>query len=790
MNLMQLYPQEASTRLEFDKLLHLLSEFCYNPIAKERAIHLKPSTVFKQIETELEKLAALKELLESGEKFPRQSYFDVSEMLNRLAINDMILESEDLLLYASHLETVYAIYRFFLTHSKQFTVLGGLIDEIALHENLLTTITQVIDDDGNVKTEASPELKRLRSEQIGKLKELDKVFRKVLKNNDKSSLLGDVNESIRNGRRVLAVKAENKRTVKGIIHDESESGKTVFIEPEETVFLNNQLFELERQERREIVKILHNLCNTLRAYLPELKQYHELLIQADLLYAKVSLAQKTAAQQPKLVAYPCINLIEAYHPLLYLNLHSQKKKIVKHQVSLDHENRILLISGPNAGGKSVALKTVALLQLMVQSGLLPSCHSNSVFGVFNQLFAELGDNQSIDNQLSTYSSHLTHMNYFLKHVNEKTLIFIDEFGTGTDPRIGGAIAEAVLQELTDKKTFGLINTHYGNLKTFAENHAHIQNASMLFDEEKLSPTYILKVGKPGSSYAIEIARRSGLPENVLQKAKKLVGKSDVKLEEVLNKMGMQEKELEEKHKHLNSESARLQKMIQELNRQHRELNIQQKQLKYEQLLNKQKEAEIKKATIEAYLKQLEQKQLSSKEATKQWEEVQEQLKDTSRHLVEKKREIHKPKQKVEVKPGLSVTLLEGDEVGKVLEIRNKTAIVAFGLLKTQVNVADLIVVDEVASAKSKTQTDVVSTQTISEIDLRGKSKAEVIAELDDFIDKAILNDVYEIRILHGKGSGVLRNTVVQILHSHKNIESYHHPEDKQGGNGVTLAKIR
>ena len=513
---MQLLPRDLFEKLEFDKVLELLERECLGELGRAAVRCLQPISRLGSIEKRLEEASEFKRTIEQNDRFPIAVYSDVSEELKMLEVEGYVLPEDGLRNINIQLRSIRDIFHFFYTSRREtYSTLYSIIRKTSFEEGLIEAIEKVIDEDGNIRPDASPELLKIRKQIASKQKELERQFRTIINEYKAKGWLSDNVESFRNGRRVLSVPSEHKRKIRGIIHDESTTGKTAFIEPEAIIDINNDIFDLETDERREVYRILKELSAQLRPYVPQMRVYQDIVVRYDVIQAKARLAMQMDAYQPKLVDKPHFGIIKGRHPLLYL----KNKKLGRPTVPFDFQlfggNRILMLSGPNAGGKSITLKSVGLMQLMLQSGLLIPVMDGSEVGIFQQLFADIGDQQSIEDDLSTYSSRLENMRNFLEKAGPETLVLIDEFGSGTDPKIGGAIAEAILKELNERKVFGVITTHYSNLKIYAFKARGIVNGSMYFDKESLSPTYELQVGRPGSSYAFEIAQKSGLNKKVL-----------------------------------------------------------------------------------------------------------------------------------------------------------------------------------------------------------------------------------------------------------------------------------
>ncbi len=503
---MRLFPSSAIQQLEFDKIKILLAGYCRTEYARDKSENLRIHTRMDFIRPELLQAYEYKLLFQNHLYFPEDAVINLTKELRLLNIEGAVLTGSQFLSIKKLAIAIQQIFRWFDNDRRiAFPSLALVINETYLEKNIVNIIDEILDDDANVKDSASQELSEIRQRLYKKRNELRRLFDKIVSRLNKQGYLAEIEESFINGRRVLAVFAEQKRTIKGILHGESDSRRTAFIEPEETTGLNNEIFSLETDEKKEVYKILQKLTAQMRSYHSLLSIYHEILGEYDFIRAKAKFALEYNGNMPSVQDRAFLNLVNACHPLLFIYNEKQQKPTISVNVSLDDDNRILVISGPNAGGKTVTLKTAGLLQMMVQSGLLVSCSPESEFGIFKQLMIHIGDTQSLEFELSTYSSHLLNMKYFMENANGKTLFFIDELGSGSDPNLGGAFAEVIMEELAKKHAIGIVTTHYLNLKVMANKVPGIMNGAMAFDEKNLKPLYKLVVGKPGSSYTFSIA---------------------------------------------------------------------------------------------------------------------------------------------------------------------------------------------------------------------------------------------------------------------------------------------
>lgn len=703
---MRLYPETALTQLEFDKVRTLLESHCKTLHAREKAMQLRIHTRKEYIQLELQQTFEFKSILQQAQYFPNDFTLPLQQELRLLAIPGALITGEQWLQIRRLSENTANIFRWFDTERRQaFPAMAQVIKDVYYEKTIIEMIDEVIDEQGNVKDNASPDLQKIRMNLYRKRNELRRMFEKVIAKLAKAGYTADIDESFSNGRRVVAVFSEHKRQVKGILHGESDSRKTSFIEPEETIDLNNTVFALEHDELKEVQRILRQLTARLSVYAPLLSQYLSISGEYDFIRAKAKLAIDMNGQLPELSDKAHVHLINAYHPLLLLYNKAANKPTIPVSLTLDEQNRILVISGPNAGGKTVTMKTIGLNQLLLQSGLLVPVSPDSQMGIFKQLFIHIGDTQNLEFELSTYSSHLLHMKSFIESANGKTLFFIDELGSGSDPNLGGAFAEVIMEELARKHSFGVVTTHYLNLKVMANHTKGIINGAMQFDEVNLQPMYKLIVGKPGSSYTFAIAERIGLPQHLINRARKLVEEDHFKLDRLLNRTEQDLQQLEQEKKQLHKllrENDRLKKemevvMDKERHRQQVELLKQQNRITEDRLL---------------YLKNMERKLKQIVLDWKKSENKQEVIKNLQNLLFKQKETIvvNKLAKKVDQKYkelnqqiviGTLVKLKKNYQVGEVKEIRGKKAIVQIGLLPMHVNLLDLIAVEKVAEPESK-----------------------------------------------------------------------------------------
>ncbi len=694
---MRIFPESALLQLEFDKVKALLAAHCRTEYAKLKAENLRIHTRKDYIELELRQTHEFKFLVQNGQYFPTDYILNLAKELQLLSISGAALTGDQFMQIRKLAENMQSIFRWFDTERKiAYPSLTKVISETRYEKIIIQLIDEILDESGSVRDNASKELSEIRMGLYRKRNELRRMFDRILSKLNKAGYAADIEEAFLNGRRVVAIFAEHKRQVKGILHGESDTRKTSFIEPEETIGLNNDIFSLEHSETREVYRILRELTSKLSVHATLLKTYHDILGEYDFINAKAKLAMDVHGNFPQLHDKAIVHLKDAYHPLLYLYNQRNKKPTIPTNIELNEKNRILVISGPNAGGKTVTMKTVGLLQLMIQSGLLIPVHPDSEMGIFKQIMIHIGDTQSLEFELSTYSSHLKNMKHFMENANGKTLFFIDELGSGSDPNLGGAFAEVILEELVKKHAFGIVTTHYLNLKVMANKTSGIINGAMAFDEKNLMPLYKLIIGKPGSSYTFSIAERIGLEPRLISRARDLVEEDHFRLDKLLNRT---EQDLQS----IEKEKKELQKLMKENERLKKEMEI---------LINKERHAqqvEILKQQNKIsedriiYLKEMERK---LKQIIFDWRKSDDKsdvIKQMQALLFKQKEKQgnEKVKKKFDLKyqevggdaqVGDKVMMKKNHQVGTLKEVRGKKAVVQLGLIPITVDMIDLLVV--------------------------------------------------------------------------------------------------
>ncbi len=849
-----IYPKTFEDKIGFNEIRTLLRERCLSSLGKEEVDKITFMDNVKAINTQLSRVREFRRLQEEEENFPLNYFFDVRQSVARLRLEGTHMEEDELFDLRRSLGTVNDIVTYLNRTDEDAAVAatddGWRKDPVypypALHELaegvvtfplILQRIDQILDKFGKIRDTASPELLNIRRELAKVEGSISRTLYSILRSAQSEGLIEkDVTPAMRDGRLVIPVVPTMKRKIKGIVHDESASGKTLFIEPTEVVEANNRVRELEAEERREVIRILTEMAKVIRPHVPQILDSYKLLAQVDMLRAKTELAKLIGGIEPEVGKYPHIDWIEATHPLLRLSLQKQGKKVVPLEITLTRNKRMLIISGPNAGGKSVCLKTVGLVQYMLQCGLSVPMSERSQTGIFQNILIDIGDEQSIEDDLSTYSSHLTNMKNMMKSANDRTLILIDEFGTGTEPQIGGAIAEAVLKQFCIKRAYGVITTHYQNLKHFADSHEGVVNGAMLYDRHQMQALFQLQIGQPGSSFAIEIARKIGLPEQVIHDASEIVGsdyiQSDKYLQDIVRDKRYWESKrqtIHQREKQMEQTIAKYESEISDLAKSRKEVLAKAKE-RAEELF---KESNKK---IENVIREIREKQ-AEKEETKK---LRDSLKDFKEGIsdMDKQAEddkiarkmaqiLRRKENKKNRKKGdpsssgqdkdntsaattlstVSAPLKEGDtvrikgttSVGKIESIQGKNATVIFGDLRSTTSLKKL----EHATAPKREEPRPFMTvgrqtrETIDEkklnfkqdLDVRGMRGDEALNAVMYFIDDATLVGMSRVRILHGTGTGILRQLIRQYLATVPAVTSYKDEHVQFGGAGITVVDL-
>lgn len=847
-----IYPNTFENKIGFNEIRTLLRERCLSSLGKEEIDKIAFMDDMNAINTQLARVREFRKLQEEAEDFPISYFFDVRQSVARLRLEGTHLEEDELFDLRRSMGTICDIVAYLNRCDEDeasisqdgwkhepvypYPALHELADGVMTYPQILQRIDQILDKFGKIRDTASPELNNIRRELAKTEGSISRTLYSILRSAQSEGLIEkDVTPSMRDGRLVIPIVPTMKRKIKGIVHDESASGKTLFVEPTEVVEANNRVRELEAEERREIIRILNEIAKTIRPHVPQILASYKLLAQIDMIRAKTELAKLIGGIEPEVGKYPLIDWIEATHPLLRLSLEKQGKKVVPLEIMLTRNKRMLIISGPNAGGKSVCLKTVGLLQYMLQCGLSIPMSERSKAGIFQNILIDIGDEQSIEDDLSTYSSHLTNMKNMMKSTNDRTLILIDEFGTGTEPQIGGAIAEAVLKQFCIKKAYGVITTHYQNLKHFADSHEGVVNGAMLYDRHQMQALFQLQIGQPGSSFAIEIARKIGLPEQVIHDASEIVGSDYIQSDKYLQDIVRDKRYWESKRQTIHQ---REKQMEQTISKYESELTDLEKSRKEVLAKAKERAEELFKESnkkIENVIREIREKQAEKEETKKlrdSLKDFKEGIADIDKQTEDDKiarkmaqilrRKDNKNKRKKEkeekatdatslqnstitqtqnskFKEGDTVRIKGTTTVGTIESIQDKNVVVIFGGLRSTTAIKKI----EHATPPKKEEPRPYMTvgkqtrETIDskklnfkqDLDVRGMRGEEALNAVMYFIDDATLVGMSRVRILHGTGTGILRQLIRQYLATVPAVTSYKDEHVQFGGAGITVVDL-
>lgn len=847
-----IYPNTFENKIGFNEIRTLLRERCLSSLGKEEIDKIAFMDDMKAINTQLARVREFRKLQEEAEDFPISYFFDVRQSVARLRLEGTHLEEDELFDLRRSMGTICDIVAYLNRCDEDeasisqdgwkhepvypYPALHELADGVMTYPQILQRIDQILDKFGKIRDTASQELNNIRRELAKTEGSISRTLYSILRSAQSEGLIEkDVTPSMRDGRLVIPIVPTMKRKIKGIVHDESASGKTLFVEPTEVVEANNRVRELEAEERREIIRILNEIAKTIRPHVPQILASYKLLAQIDMIRAKTELAKLIGGIEPEVGKYPLIDWIEATHPLLRLSLEKQGKKVVPLEIMLTRNKRMLIISGPNAGGKSVCLKTVGLLQYMLQCGLSIPMSERSKAGIFQNILIDIGDEQSIEDDLSTYSSHLTNMKNMMKSANDRTLILIDEFGTGTEPQIGGAIAEAVLKQFCIKKAYGVITTHYQNLKHFADSHEGVVNGAMLYDRHQMQALFQLQIGQPGSSFAIEIARKIGLPEQVIHDASEIVGSDYIQSDKYLQDIVRDKRYWESKRQTIHQ---REKQMEQTISKYESELTDLEKSRKEVLAKAKERAEELFKESnkkIENVIREIREKQAEKEETKKlrdSLKDFKEGIADIDKQTEDDKiarkmaqilrRKDNKNKRKKEkeekatdatslqnstitqaqnskFKEGDTVRIKGTTTVGTIESLQDKNVVVIFGGLRSTTAIKKI----EHATPPKKEEPRPYMTvgkqtrETIDskklnfkqDLDVRGMRGEEALNAVMYFIDDATLVGMSRVRILHGTGTGILRQLIRQYLATVPAVTSYKDEHVQFGGAGITVVDL-
>lgn len=822
-----IYPDTLEHKIGFDAVREQVTELCTSEHGRKACGLMSFSNVRHEVVTLLEETAEMLSILSSEIEFPIGNIHDMNSVLASIRVEGVHVTAQDFLRLRVSMETMSGIAGFFKTScddegKSPYPRLNEIALRLITFPNLTREIDRVIDRWGNIKDNASPQLAAIRTSLAAMSGSVNSLIRRVMSRAVKDGLIEpDTTPSVRDGRLVIPVSPMNKRKIPGIVHDESASGKTIFIEPSEVVEANNRIRELELDERREIMRILVDLTDRIRPHIQDIDESFTTLGVFDFIHAKARFAIINGAAMPRIGKDCTTEWHDAFHPVLRQSLARQNKELVKLDLRLDKENRIVIISGPNAGGKSVALKTVGIVQYMAQCGLLPTMASHSTLGIFDDIFIDIGDDQSIEDDLSTYSSHLRHMKTILSRGGRKAMLLIDEFGAGTEPQIGGAIAQSLLKRFNDKGMWGIVTTHFQNLKLMAEDTPGLINGSMLYDRHLMRPLFKLSIGNPGSSFAIEIARKTGLPEDVIADAEQLVGSDYINADKYLLDINRDKRYWENKRASVKAKEKKLDELLARYEAEADTLRERRKEIIEEARKEAIRIIEGSNAAIERTIHDIRRAQADKEktsEARKALADKRRQLGDDNNHrdtneLLDKVERRSKKKRAAankiaektseEARPiqvGDNVLLDGSGTVGTVTDISGKNATVIFGNLTTTTKIDRLTrTIKKVNSGAGKAASFVsVSTREDmrerqlnfrQDIDIRGMRVDEALQTVTYFIDDAVQFNSSRVRILHGTGTGALRQAVREYLESVRAVRSYHDEDVRFGGAGITVVEF-
>lgn len=820
-----IYPNHFEEKTGFDKVRLFVASNCLSPLGKDRVDAMAFSNDFPTIHTWLSQTAEFVRILQGDEEFPANNFFDVRYSLRRIRPEGTWLDEKEIFDLKRSLITIADILRFLHPQGSdelKYPALAELAGDTMVFPLLVRRIDTLLDKFGKMKDSASDRLLQIRREMTATMSSISRNLQSILRTAQAEGVVDkDVAPTMRDGRLMIPVVPAFKRKIKGIVHDESASGKTVFIEPEVVVEANNRIRELEAEERREIVRILTEFTSEVRPLIGDILHSYEFLAEIDFIRAKALFAQQIHGVMPIVEDRQGLDWSRAIHPLLFLSLQKQGKEVVPLDIELRADDRrILLISGPNAGGKSVCLKTVGLLQYMLQCGLLPSMDESSRMGIFDSIFIDIGDEQSIENDLSTYSSHLTHMKFFLRNGSPRTILLIDEFGSGTEPQIGGALAEALLKRFNENGCFGIITTHYQNLKHFAEDTPGIVNGAMLYDRHLMMPLFRLAIGHPGSSFAIEIARKIGLPEAVIADASAKVGEDYINMDKYLQDIVRDKRYWETKRQNIRQREKRLEDITSRYEKDLADIHAQRKEIlakakedadrllreanaRIENTIREIREAQADKEQTKLARRSLADFKSSLNDKPDDNDAIARKMQQLRDHAARKQQKAVLPKPRPEdepLKPGDAVRLKGQTSAGEVIEVAGNQATVAFGMIKSTVKLDRLERVSRNQLKREAQKATFLSEQTTDEmhekrlnfkqeIDIRGMRGDEALQTVTYFIDDAIQVGAQRVRILHGTGTGILRQLVRQYLATVPGVRNFHDEHVQLGGAGITVVEL-
>ncbi|MBO7145485.1 MAG: Smr/MutS family protein [Salinivirgaceae bacterium] len=826
-----IYPDNFEQKIDFVRVREAVKGCCLGDVGRWLTDKMRFMPKAADVRNRLAEVSEFMQLLQSQVDFPTDHFFDLRPLFDKMRVDGSFAEAEEIFNLYRSLSTVKAITRFFAKeeNTERYPSLSAIAANVTVHTYVTDSIEHIMSRQGQIRDNASPELAAIRRELAEKQGAASKLIRRIIAEAQQEGWVEpDATLAVRDGRLVIPIAASQKRRIMGIIHDESATGKTCYVEPAPVVEINNALLELESAERREIIRILRTLTDNLRPYTDDLDDALMFLGIIDFIRSKARYAIQIGAAVPHLTDLPLIDWRNARHPILQEAFREAGRTLVPLNIALDEASRILVISGPNAGGKSVCLKTVGLLQYMLQCGLPVPMEQTSRAGIFTNLFIDIGDEQSIDNDLSTYSSHLLNMKHFVRNADDRTMILIDEFGTGTEPMLGGAIAEAILDRLNQAKVFGVITTHYTNLKHFAAGHDGIVNGAMLYDTNRMEPMFVMEMGKPGSSFAFEIAYKIGLPQDVIDDARSKVGEEHLNFDKHLREIARDKYYWERKRENIRKIERRLEEMMETEKRELDETKRFRKELMAKSKDDAKRLLSDSNKLIENTIRQIRESQAEkekTKQARQQFDDARKAMEQTSddeerilqkiKKLKERENRVKtsKSKQDAQLKAadvveerqrdftiGMPVRIEGQTTVGEIMELNGKNAVVAFDNLYMNVEISRLQHLtddDKKKLRKSVRQGSLQQSYELNQrrlsfkpgLDVRGMRAEEAVNRVAAFIDEAVMVGVFEVKILHGKGNGILRNVVREYLQTVDVVTSIRDEHVDFGGAGITVVEL-
>ena len=831
-----IYPDNFEEKIGFNEIRTMLKGRCLSELGVECINKMEVLHEGDEIRERLEQVKEMRQILNEEDDFPVENFIDIRQALMRIRLEGTHLEELELFDLMRSLSTISDIVSFLKRgandeeDSAPYPALLRLVDGVAVFPEIVECAAAILNKYGRIKDNASPELARIRSEIESAKRGISHSLRAIISSAQKEGLIDkDVAPTIRDGRLVIPVAPGLKRKFRGIIHDESATGKTVFIEPTEVVESNNRIRELQSAEQREIIRILKGITDRIRPQIGNIIPSYHFMGEIDFVRAKALVGESMQAVEPQVSDNPVIDWVQAVHPILSASLKRRGGKVVPLDIEISSSRRILIISGPNAGGKSVCLKTVGLLQYMLQCGLSIPVRENSKTGVFDSIFIDIGDEQSITNELSTYSSHLLNMKTMMKYASPRSLLLIDEFGGGTEPQIGGALAEAILKRFIASGTYGIITTHYQNLKRYADGHSGVVNGAMLYDREKMQALFQLQIGQPGSSFAVEIAKKIGIPQDVIDDASQIVGKEYIDSDKYLLDIVRDKRYWETKRQKVHQQEKRLEEIISRYEREMQELQTSRKEViakakedakqlldasnaKIENTIRSIREMQAEREKTREVRRELEdfKKEVADVDVNSKEDDIQRKMEQIQRrkqrreerrsHIDDKKSEALPEKPSGTPKPGDYVRIKGQSSVGLLKDISGKKAIVVFGTMQVVVD-AKRLVIDSAPEKKVLQDAAYLSRSTRMavderknnfkpDIDVRGMRGDEALRTVMSFVDDAQLLGVPRIRILHGTGTGALREVIRQYLRTVPGNVSFHDEHVQFGGSGITVVDFQ